>query len=213
MVKQKLIAILFFLALFLYFDQSQIYANTRMEDSSVIIRTYGPTTIGYGSGTIIKIDHSFVQIVTAKHVATSNPYLSVSMNGDVYPAKIVALSSSKDLAIIEIDVPGFVANELHSANLENPKENEPIHIWGSGHDGQNYKIGKVDHISGDMPDYKPSNGRYLIDCEFCHEGDSGGGIFNNQGHLIGIYIGYFTLKNNDRLSVAERIFDAVLLSR
>ena len=45
-------------------------------------------------------------------------------------------------------------------------------------------------------------GRFSLQCTLCHKGDSGAGVFNNQGELVGVYVGYFEV-GTGRISVAE----------
>ena len=65
------------------------------------------------------------------------------------------------------------------------------------------RAGELDAVilGNDLPD-GPANHRYALECESCHRGDSGAGIFDADGALVGVYVGYFEW-DSARLSVAE----------
>jgi S1-C subfamily serine protease len=160
---------------------------------------------GMGSGTIVARFGNRIRVLTAKHVATYGALtLQLSDQASV-PAHILTLVPGHDLAIVEADVTPTVAAELHVVPIARAQRSEAVHIWGSGVGGPALETGAVSTV-GELPD-GPARGRIGIACDTCHQGDSGGGVFDTHGDLVGVYIGFFTL-DSGRLSIAEIPDDA-----
>jgi S1-C subfamily serine protease len=161
-----------------------------------------PGHAGIGSGTILAVNGTEVRVLTANHVAIfGSPRLRFD-DGTVVPAHIVMQNAAHDLAIIAANVDPVRAATLHPATVAAPHSNEAVHIWGSGYGGPAFETGAIAAVGAKMPD-GPANGRYALGCDTCHQGDSGGGIFNVQGQLVGVYVGYFVMDSGPRISVAE----------
>jgi S1-C subfamily serine protease len=168
----------------------------------VIVLAKTATENGFGAGTIVAKDGDLVRVLTANHVATHGA-LSVEFDGGaVYPARIVSAFPSHDLAVIEADVDPVLAATLHPAAVAQPRSHEPVHIWGSGVNGPALETASIEAVGAELPD-GPANGRYALGCKACHEGDSGGGVFDAQGELVGIYVGFFVMDAGPNVSVAE----------
>lgn len=186
-------------------------AAERLADGAVTIRAAGATSDGVGSGTIVAREGTTIRILTAKHVATFGS-LSVRFEGGTrVPARIVVTIPDRDLAVVEADVPAALASTLHPAQIAEPRASDRIHVWGSGLDGPSFEEGAVPPIGANLPD-GAARGRFAISCALCHEGDSGGGVFDPRGRLVGVYIGYFG-EDAERISIAESPFEAARLAR
>jgi S1-C subfamily serine protease len=177
-------------------------AADRASDGGVIVVGHVPGSNGFGAGTIVGINGSSVRILTANHVATFGT-LSVRFDdGSSVPAHIVAQFPQRDVAVIEATVAPAVAATLHTAPVAAPRSSEAVHIWGSGVDGPAEELAAVSTVGAPMPD-GPANNRFALGCDTCHRGDSGGGVFNARGELVGIFVGYFVLDSGAHVSVAE----------
>jgi hypothetical protein len=78
-----------------------------------------------------------------------------------------------------------------------------VTIGGSDPDGHpDTEAAAVTQTGGVLPD-GPANGRFALSCSLCHRGDSGAGVFDAAGDLIGVYVGFWTYDNGERVSVAE----------
>jgi hypothetical protein len=172
----------------------------RAADGAVVVTALTDRERGVGAGTIVAVSGTQVRIVTAKHVATFG-LLSVDLADAVVPAHIVSFVPGQDVAIIEATVDPALAARLHVAPLGVPRAPQAIHVWGSGVDGLAYEPGAIAQPGAPLPD-GPAQGRYALTCSLCHRGDSGGGIFDASGALVGVYVGYFEYDSGARISVA-----------
>ena len=84
-----------------------------------------------------------------------------------------------------------------------------MRILGGSNAGPALEVASIAHVGQDLPD-GPANGRYAVDCNTCHRGDSGGGVFDANGDLVGVYVGYFEMDDKTRVSVAETLPAAAL---
>ncbi len=179
----------------------------RAADGAVVVTALTERERGVGAGTIVAVSGANVRIVTAKHVATFG-LLSVRLDDVVVPAHIVSFVPGEDVAVIEATVDPERAARLHVAPLGAPRAHEIVHVWGSGVDGPAYEPGAIAQPGAPLPD-GPAQGRYTLACTLCHRGDSGGGVFDASGALVGVYVGYFTYDSGARVSVATVPTDAV----
>ncbi len=179
----------------------------READGAVVVTASQERERGVGAGTIVAVSGANVRIVTAKHVATFG-LLSVQIAGEVVPAHIVSFVPGEDVAVIEATVDPDRAARLHVAPLGVPRPHEAVHVWGSGVDGPAYEPGAIAQPGAPLPD-GPAEGRYTFACGLCHRGDSGGGVFDASGALVGVYVGYFEYETGTRVSVATVPADAV----
>jgi hypothetical protein len=180
----------------------------RTNDGAVVVLGHPPGQIATGAGTIIAQSGTTIRVVTANHVAVFGNLTIRFEDGTEVPATTLVAFPSRDLAVIEASVDPARAETLHAAAVGTPRSNEPVHIWGSGNVGPALESGAIATVGDDLPD-GPANGRYALNCDTCHRGDSGGGIFDASGALVGVYVGYFET-DTARLSVAEELPSAAL---
>jgi len=186
-------------------------AADRLADGAITIRASGATADGIGAGTIVARNGTTIRVLTAKHVATFGALSIRFEDGTRVPAHVLDAMPGRDLAIVEADVPAALAPSLHAATIASPRPQDPVHVWGSGLNGPALEPGAVGSVGADLPD-GAARGRYALACGLCHEGDSGGGVFDGQGRLVGVYIGYFGA-NAERVSVAESPLEAARVAR
>jgi S1-C subfamily serine protease len=186
-----------------------VAADRGAEGSVVVLATQGPVH-GIGVGTIVAKSGTHVRLLTAAHVATHGTLQLRLADGSEVSAHLIATVPGQDLALIEADVTEASAAVLRPAPIARPQSAEPVHVWGSGNDGPAYETATVSNVGSDLPDGAP-HGRYALGCALCHQGDSGAGIFNARGELVGVYIGYFDVKSG-RVSVAELPSDDVAVA-
>ena len=180
---------------------ASIAAGERAAQGSVIVLATQGTVHGIGVGTVIAKAGTRVRVLTAAHVATHGTLQLRLADGSEDPARLVETVPGRDLALIEADLAEADAAILQAASVAQPQATEAVHVWGSGNDGPAYETATVKNVGRDLPDGAP-HGRYALGCALCHEGDSGAGIYNERGKLVGVYIGYFEV-GSGRVSVAE----------
>jgi hypothetical protein len=177
------------------------HATDRTSDGAVIVLARSYAEVAYGAGTIVAQDGQTIRIITANHVVAFGAPNVRFDDGATVAARILVEFPTRDLAIIEARVDPDRAASLHPATIAEPRSFEPVHIWGSGHNGPALENAAIEVLGNDLPD-GPANHRYALECESCHRGDSGAGIFDADGALVGVYVGYFEW-DSARLSVAE----------
>ena len=175
--------------------------TNRLNEGAVVVLGHVPGIKASGAGTVIAENGTTIRVITANHVATFGNLTINFEDGTAVPAHVLVAYPQNDLAIIEATVDATHAAAIRPAVVGVPRSNEPVHIWGSGNAGPALESGAIAHVGDALPD-GPANGRYPLNCDTCHRGDSGGGIFDAQGDLVGVYVGYFET-DASRLSVAE----------
>ncbi len=175
-------------------------ADRSSEGGVVVLATSG-SHHGIGAGTVVAKAGASLLILTAAHVATFGVLELRLADASEVPARLVSVMPGRDLALIEAALPENLAAQLQAAPLARPLAAEVVHVWGSGNDGPAFETGTVTSVGRNLPDGAP-RGRYAFGCALCHEGDSGAGLFNERGELVGVYIGYFALEHA-RISIAE----------
>jgi hypothetical protein len=173
----------------------------RAADGAVVVRASGAVMDGIGAGTIVAVTGSSVTVLTAKHVADIGPLTLKFADGTKAEAKITSEIAGRDLALVTADVDPTFAATLHVAPVAAPKANLPVHVWGSGVTGPAFEPAAIDKVGAVLPD-GAIHDRYTLHCALCHEGDSGAGVFDARGNLVGVFVGYFEMSDG-RLGVAE----------
>jgi S1-C subfamily serine protease len=181
----------------------------RFADGAVVVTALKTTERGIGAGTIVEISGRTVRIVTAKHVATFGA-LTVWFDAEhSAPARVFALMPEHDVAVIEATIDPSVSGQFRAAATGEPSARESVHIWGNGFDSPAFREGTVTETGGALPDGQPADGRFEVACIDCVRGDSGAGVFNQQGELVGVYVEYFTYDSGERVGLVEAPDDAV----
>jgi len=158
---------------------------------------------GYGSGTIVTVGPEYAAIVTAKHVVRGiKGRITVRHTTGVYPARLIATDPSADLAALAITA-RTGAISLGIAN-ERPTRGFMLGFGATG----NAHI----HEGGYQTDVRAtSESSYDHTFAFvAHEGDSGGGLFNERGKFAGVVWG--TSPDTGSVSVGTAKLKAFLTS-
>jgi len=161
-------------------------------DETVVVYAANGMQTNIGAGVIVGRRDGALVIATAAHVIAA---ANVIANGAVR----VRLDSGEQLNVAEIDrIGGFdlallktasYDGWISSAALGQPSAGEDVYIWGHRL-AQSYvesqaSITDVDPI---LPE-GPADGRFAIECPTCGHGDSGAGVFDSRGRLLGILEG------------------------
>ena len=148
-----------------------------------------PTT-GVGSGIIITPDG---YILTNRHVVEGNSSLTVALSdGTEYPATVVDLSSSTDLALIKIDASGLVAATIGDSSaievgqtaiaIGSPLGTYTETVTKGIVSGTDRTITVTDEQSG-----RPTKLTGLIQTDAAiNPGNSGGPLLDASGAVIGV---------------------------
>jgi len=135
---------------------------------------------GNGTGFVVDPDG---YIITCAHVVAGASKLEVTVNGRKYPAKVLAIHESEDLAIVQIQGSGLPTVPLRDSDQVQLAQN--IRVIGyplAGVLGSGVKVtsGAIAGIL-DFEDAK----RFQLDAAV-NPGNSGGPAFNENGEVIGV---------------------------
>lgn len=152
--------------------------------------TYGFQTYYYdaqasGSGVIVSEDG---YIVTNNHVIAGAETITVTLaGGTTYDAQLVAADDATDLALIKIDASGLQAAEIgSSADL---KKGQTAVIIGNplGYLDGSVSTGVISGLNRTLSFSDGTTLYHLIQTDASvNPGNSGGGLFNDRGQLVGI---------------------------
>ncbi len=144
---------------------------------------HGYTTSGAGSGVIVSTDG---YIVTCAHVVSSASQISVTLHdGSEYTAKIVGTDESNDIAVLKIDASGLTAAVLGTSGTLVTGEQvvaigNPLgSLGGTVTDGIISATDREITLSGTTMTLLQTNAAV-------NPGNSGGGLFDMTGALVGI---------------------------
>jgi len=155
-------------------------------DETVVIVSTDRQAVHIGSGVVVSKSGSALVVATAAH--------NVATGG-----LIVQTQSGERLNVLKVDaIPGFdlallttsaYVGPVFTATFGSPTLGAPVHVWGHRLDRPYVESsGSILDLDPVLPE-GPSNGRFAIDCQACGHGDSGGGVFDADGRLIGILEG------------------------
>lgn len=160
--------------------------------------------IGSCSGVVV----SKGLVLTAGHCVIANEEdnatlpLFVVRDGWVYPTKVVKVDYQKDIALIaaDIDCPCAPVSQFK------PVADEKLYVVGYpyGREINNTQIVTEGHYQGQM-----KNGDYITTVPAA-PGNSGGGLFNQYGELVGILVAGIppsTITFSVSLDVIKKILD------
>jgi hypothetical protein len=154
--------------------------------SAVVVIATSRDKVAVGSGVVVACDPEHIRVLTARHVALFGD-LVVRIHGSSRRAHVVRSWPDHDLALIDAEIDPMHFGAIDSAHVGPPSSaGAPIFILGSGDTVDAALLpGSIDQLNPALPD-GPANGRFTIVCATCAHGDSGSGIFDQNGTLIGI---------------------------
>ena len=179
-------------------------ADTR--SSAVIVSSHiSDQRDAIGAGVIVAVGPNGIRVVTAKHVADWGA-VTVWIDRTPYAAEIVRTFSHRDLAVVDAIVPHGRLATLRPANVGRVAvTGEPLAIWGEDDAGPRLEHGTL--VAPQAP-YGDPEGPALLGfaCMGCHQGDSGGGVFSEDGRLLGVLTARIYAQNDRTVMlVAEPI--------
>jgi len=156
-----------------------------------------PELLGNGSGTVIS-DHGL--ILTAAHVLPDSSNIQFRFGNATFPAEIVAIDRETDLALLKIEPGKLPAAPLRfdsSVTLGTPVFT--IGFPNIKHQGVSPKLnkGEISSLAGYRDD--PSTWQISVPVQ---PGNSGGALFDNDGHIIGIVVSKLFLEGAGHVSYA-----------
>ena len=143
-------------------------------------------TEGAGSGVIIAAEGNKVYILTNNHVVSGTNTISVTTSdGTKYPATLIGTDSTTDIAVISIEASGLSVAKIGDSDAL--KVGDAIIAIGNplGSLGGTVTEGIVSALNRDITINGQSMNLLQISAAV-NPGNSGGGLFNSFGELVGI---------------------------
>ncbi len=188
------------------FEDAIVEASNIASKTVVAIKTETKTAImtnnSFASGVVIsktKINDNLYSyyVITNKHVVATNSgnlrtvYISFS-EGDTYSASVCKLDDTKDIAIISFECPRIL--EVARVATKKTEVGRFVIAVGNPYDVDKYystitvgNVSYVDRIIIDkIDDNKEVRNLYIQHNAEINHGNSGGGLFNIKGELLGI---------------------------
>ena len=176
---------------------------------------YGQSQVesGAGSGVIISSDG---YILTCAHVVSGASNITVSIGDKDYPATLVGEDTTSDIAVVKVDATGLTPATV--GNSDNLKVGESVMAVGNplGELGGTVTSGIVSALNRSVSIQSSGsvNTMSLIQMDASvSPGNSGGGLFNMNGELIGIVNAKSSSSDAEGLGFAIPINDAIKVAQ
>ena len=176
---------------------------------------YGQSQVesGAGSGVIISSDG---YILTCAHVVSGASNITVSIGDKDYPATLVGEDTTSDIAVVKVDATGLTPATV--GNSDNLKVGESVMAVGNplGELGGTVTSGIVSALnrSVTIQGTSSTNTMSLIQMDASvSPGNSGGGLFNMNGELIGLVNAKSSSSDAEGLGFAIPINDAIKVAQ
>ena len=176
---------------------------------------YGQSQVesGAGSGVIISSDG---YILTCAHVVSGASNITVSIGDKDYPATLVGEDTTSDIAVVKVDATGLTPATL--GDSDNLKVGESVMAVGNplGQLGGTVTSGIVSALNRSVSIRGTSsvNTMSLIQMDASvSPGNSGGGLFNMNGELVGIVNAKSSDSDAEGLGFAIPVNDAVKVAQ
>lgn len=167
-------------------DYSELYEKTSPSVVTIYVMTSDDGVInrGLGSGIVITQD----TILTAAHVVSKSVKIKVLFtDGSTIDASVVASDELTDIAVIKLSEPKADSVLATIADSDGVKVGQPVYVIGSpmGNVGS-LSTGHVSRIATREAAQLPKPLMYVQTDASINSGNSGGGLFNADGQVIGV---------------------------
>ena len=192
-------------------ENSVVAIETESVATDTWLRQY--VTQGAGSGVIISSDG---YILTCAHVVSGASNITVSIGDKDYPATLVGEDTTSDIAVVKVDATGLTPATV--GNSDSLKVGESVMAVGNplGELGGTVTSGIVSALNRSVSIQGSSsvNTMSLIQMDASvSPGNSGGGLFNMNGELVGIVNAKSSDSDAEGLGFAIPVNDAVKVAQ
>jgi hypothetical protein len=181
-------------------DASTVAQHTRRSTAFVSARV-SDRSEAVGAGVIIAVSPNVI-VLTARHLAARKNLALRTYSGE--QLRIVAEYEVADRDLALIVATGACTGCEAAETADAITVGEAIHVWGNPQ-GKRYVLsaGTIADLRPKIPGFE-TNGRFALACETCDVGDSGGGVFDDRGRLLGIITeGWDGLNAGSKRVIAE----------
>ena len=166
-------------------DASGVFAKVSASIVVVDILNEQGSAVGIGSGVVI----GKLEVITNCHVAQKGQSVQVRHFNKTYKATIHYADSGRDLC--QLTVPGLQALPIDLGKAKKLKVGQRVYAVGAP---KGFELTLSEGLVSSLRDYEGS--QYIQTSAAISPGSSGGGLFNEQGELIGITTFYITEGQN-----------------
>ncbi len=159
-------------------------ANVALDDRelTVIITSGVGDGTAIGAGVVIRREDGLA-ILTAAHVLADGVLPEIrTADGLRFGVRSIERIPGHDLALIHASAP---LAPLHVASAGHPAIGEALVLWGHPL-GKTFTLAHAMVLDLDVRFGDAAADRFTIACPTCDTGDSGAGVFNERGSLVGI---------------------------
>jgi S1-C subfamily serine protease len=183
---------------------------TRVDNSSGLQRDATRSAITSGSGFVV--DPSGY-VITAAHVAHKKDYLvsARAANGRIYSGKVLEVFPENDMALIKLR--GYAGKSVTPADSSCVPKGSLVFSLGRPHaSGDTARVGTLEAMHYVRP---VSYGRFgypdaLVLRMSTRKGESGGPLFNANGHLIGMVVSTLSDQTGQSVNLAHAVHGAAI---
>jgi S1-C subfamily serine protease len=187
-------------------------AAARARESMVIVSSrMDRRRDAIGAGVVVALQPRRIRVATARHVVDNGP-VTIWIDGRPWAAEIVRTFADRDLAIVEaVDV--LDTRYVRAAQVgEMVPAGSDLYVWGENENGLRSASARLVSPAYEPPDGVAAVPLLSIACDVCAPGDSGAGIFDAQGQLLGVLTARYHTRDNRTVAVVGERIDASLLS-
>jgi len=160
--------------------------DAKEKEETVVITSTDRDDVRIGAGVVVSKTGSALVVATAAHTVAHGGLTVQTQSGERLNVVKIDTIPGFDLAVITTSA---YVGPVVTAAFGNPTLGGGVHVWGNRVDRSFVEsTGSVVDLDPALPE-GPANGRFAIDCAACDHGDSGGGVFDADGRLIGILEG------------------------
>jgi S1-C subfamily serine protease len=164
---------------------SSAQASTKLQ-TFVVESIIGDGRAAIGSGVVVAREGDVLTLVTAAHVLHNGSPLRIldTSRRSYYDVVGIRVLPEHDLALVRVEAQ--LQSPPEQATFAKPTAGEPVWVWGNPGDSfWSISTGRVVNTAAHLP-RKDGAARFTIACDACSFGDSGSGVFNSQGQLLGV---------------------------
>jgi S1-C subfamily serine protease len=158
-----------------------------------------------GAGVIVAIEPHRLRVVTARHVADNGP-VTIWIDARAWAGEIVRTFANRDLALVDVADPRLDTRRVQAAiAADSTPDGTELYVWGENETGLRVEDARLVSAAYEPPGEATAVPLVSIACDMCTHGDSGGGIFDTEGKLVGILTArYHTRDGRSVALVGER---------
>jgi S1-C subfamily serine protease len=183
---------------------------TRVDKFADKKQDFAKSAITSGSGFIVDPNG---YVLTAAHVAHQKDFLvsARAANGRIYSGKVISVNAANDMALIKLR--GYSGKSVTPADSSCIDRGSMVFSLGRPHaQGDTARVGSLESMHFGRPVVYGKFGYpdALVLHMSTRKGESGGPLFNANGHLVGMVVSTLSDQTGNSINLAHAIYGATL---